>query len=249
MLDDKTANAGSGNYTKYARDLDAVTDFYNGAKNGYAWCDVFVDWCFYKAFGAEMAKKLLCQPDKSAGAGCTYSLAYYNAKGQFHRDKPQPGDQIFFGSVGNSNHTGLVTEVKDGWVYTVEGNSSDGVCERLYAPWAYNIAGYGRPDWSLVSGDYSADEPYVEDDPYADGADTQGAGEELRDLYSGCIGEDVRGIQILLIGRGYSCGPDGADGDFGVNTKNAVLKYQQLHELEDDGIVGVNTRTCLLSKK
>ena len=46
-LDDKTANSGSGNYTKYARDLDEI-NFYNSKKNGYAWCDVFVDWCLLK---------------------------------------------------------------------------------------------------------------------------------------------------------------------------------------------------------
>ena len=36
-LDSKTANAGSNNYTKYARDL-AAAGYYNGNKNGYAWC-------------------------------------------------------------------------------------------------------------------------------------------------------------------------------------------------------------------
>ena len=41
-LDDKTANAGDANITKYARDLDAIS-FYNGRKQGVAWCDVFVD--------------------------------------------------------------------------------------------------------------------------------------------------------------------------------------------------------------
>ena len=50
-LDDKTANAGAANWTKYARDL-AAAGYYNGNKNGYAWCDVFVDWCFFKAYGA-----------------------------------------------------------------------------------------------------------------------------------------------------------------------------------------------------
>lgn len=29
-LDDKTANAGSANYTKFARDMDAIPGFYNG---------------------------------------------------------------------------------------------------------------------------------------------------------------------------------------------------------------------------
>ena len=37
-LDDKTANSGAGNWTKYARDLAAIGNFYNGNKNGYAWC-------------------------------------------------------------------------------------------------------------------------------------------------------------------------------------------------------------------
>lgn len=43
-LEDKTANAGSKNFNKYANDIDTnYPDFYNGKKNGYDWCDVFVD--------------------------------------------------------------------------------------------------------------------------------------------------------------------------------------------------------------
>jgi hypothetical protein len=91
QLDDKTANAGSGNWTKYARDLDAVTNFYNGAKNGYSWCDIFVDWLFYQCFGATTAMKILCQPYNSAGAGCMYSAQYYKNAGRWTHD-PQPGD-------------------------------------------------------------------------------------------------------------------------------------------------------------
>ena len=34
-LDGKTENAGDKNYTKYARDLDAIPGFYNGRKQGY----------------------------------------------------------------------------------------------------------------------------------------------------------------------------------------------------------------------
>lgn len=34
QLDDKTANSGNKNYTKYARDLFAA-GYYNGNKNGY----------------------------------------------------------------------------------------------------------------------------------------------------------------------------------------------------------------------
>jgi hypothetical protein len=54
--------------------------WYNGKKNGFAWCDMFVDWCFLTAFGYEKALALLCQPEKSAGAGCTYSLRYFKTR-------------------------------------------------------------------------------------------------------------------------------------------------------------------------
>ena len=83
-LDNKTANAGDGNYTKYARDFDIkYTDFYNGKKNGYAWCDIFVDWCFVTAFGVAKAMALLGQPKKSCGAGCDFSANYFKKIGCF----------------------------------------------------------------------------------------------------------------------------------------------------------------------
>jgi hypothetical protein len=38
-LDDKTADAGTKNYTKYSRDIAAwVPDYYNGGKQGASWC-------------------------------------------------------------------------------------------------------------------------------------------------------------------------------------------------------------------
>ena len=53
-LDEKTANAGSNNITKYARDLAAVS-YFNGNKQGVAWCATFVCWDFYKAYGKSAA--------------------------------------------------------------------------------------------------------------------------------------------------------------------------------------------------
>lgn len=153
QLDDKTANSGSGNWTKYARDLDALGNFYNGKKNGYAWCDMFYDWLLVKCFGAEAAKKLLCQPDKSAGAGCYYSALYYKQKGQFYTSNPQPGDQIFFTyKAGEVSHTGLVVSVSGSTVNTIEGNTSDGVYRRSYSIGSSSIYGYGRPNWNMDGG-------------------------------------------------------------------------------------------------
>lgn len=154
QLDSKTDNAGKGNWTKYARDLDLIPGFYNGKKNGYSWCDVFIDWCFVQAYGVETAKKLLLQPDKSLGAGCTYSARYFKNAGQLHTSNPQPGDQIFFGTASRCTHTGLVYKVDDSKVYTVEGNTSGasgvvanggGVKAKSYALTYSKIYGYGRP--------------------------------------------------------------------------------------------------------
>ena len=157
-LDSKTANAGKNNYTKYARDLDAISGFYNGKKNGYAWCDVFVDWCFVQAFGVEKAKELLCQPNRSLGAGCKYSRNYYKAHGQLY-NKPALGDQIFFeDSDGDIVHTGIVYDVDKSYVYTIEGNTSTAsgvvanggtVAKKKYKLTYSKIAGYGRPDYIL----------------------------------------------------------------------------------------------------
>ena len=147
QLDDKTANAGSNNYTKYARDFDnKYPNWYNYKKQTIAWCDMFVDWCFLQAFGYEKALDLLCQPEKSAGAGCTSSSGYYRAKGQFYTKDPKPGDQIFFGnSLSDVYHTGIVEKADKSKVYTIEGNSDDQVERCSYSLTYSKIVGYGRP--------------------------------------------------------------------------------------------------------
>lgn len=159
-LDGKTSNAGEKNYTKYARDMDAI-NFYNGRKQSYAWCDVFVDWCFVQAFGKDVALALTYQPrnsDNNCGAGCKYSRNYYkNNKRLFNN--PESGDQIFFYSKDKTSisHTGLVYKVDGKKVYTVEGNTSGGssivsngggVFKKSYSLTNSRIAGYGRPKYS-----------------------------------------------------------------------------------------------------
>ena len=125
QLDDKNANAGSANYQKYGRDLHAA-GYYNGNKNGYEWCDQFVDWCFYKAFGAAEGQRIQCQTGP-LGAGTGYSKGYYEAQNRFD-GTPRVGDQVFFRYSGTGvDHTGLVTEVSASGIVTVEGNTKDHV--------------------------------------------------------------------------------------------------------------------------
>lgn len=163
QLDDKTANAGSNNWTKYARDLDALS-VYNGKKNGYAWCDMFVDWCFITTFGLEPGMKMTGQPMGGYGAGCSASANYYKATGRFFMSAPQPGDQIFFTDDGGKTmyHTGLVEKVENGRVYTIEGNTSSAagvvpnggaVRDKSYSLAYSKIGGYGRPDYSVIEED------------------------------------------------------------------------------------------------
>lgn len=159
QLDDPTANAGSANYTKYARDLDAI-GWYNGAKNGYAWCAVFVAWCLQAAFGVETALAMTYQSMGGYGSSCTSLQTYYKSAGQFHTT-PQVGDQILFTNDGGNScyHTGIVYAVDNAKVYTIEGNTSSasGVVEnggavtaKSYALTYSKIAGYGRPNYKIV---------------------------------------------------------------------------------------------------
>lgn len=143
-LDDKTANAGKGNFTKYARDL--VNLIGSPYSQGAAWCDMFVDWCFIQTFGKDNAKKML-------GGWSAYtptSANFYKNSGRFFKS-PSIGDQIFFKNSDRINHTGIVVNVSNTTVYTIEGNSSNMVQTRSYFKSDTKIAGYGKPDWSVVT--------------------------------------------------------------------------------------------------
>lgn len=162
-LDSKTANAGSANYTKYGRDMHdlypSIMDF------PAAWCDCFVDWCFYKAYGVTNAKGLL------GGDFNDYTVAsanLYKNKKAWYTSNPKIGDQIFFKNSNGICHTGLVYNVDKKYVYTVEGNTSSGstvvsnggeVCKKKYLLTNSKIAGYGRPKY-----DTEKTEGWVQDD-------------------------------------------------------------------------------------
>ena len=218
QLDSKTANAGDKNWTKYARDLDALK-VYNGPKNGYAWCDMFVDWCFIKAFGLEMALKMTGQKLGGYGAGCTESVNYYKAIGRFYKSGPQPGDQIFFTQNNGQSfyHTGLVERVQGGKVFTIEGNTSSaaGVVEnggavrdKSYSLSYNRIGGYGRPNYSLIQEDEDMDQAKFNQ---MFKTAMEAYRKDLRDNDSGAWSKEAREFAIasgLFAGSGTT--PDGS---------------------------------------
>lgn len=69
---------------------------------------------------------------------------------------------------------------------------------------------------------------------------------DVRVLKKGMSGEDVRNLQILLIGKSYLT-VNGADGNFGPKTESAVKEFQTANGLTDDGKVGPNTWNKLIN--
>lgn len=238
QLDDKTANAGSNNWTKYGRDL-AKAGYYNGSKNGYAWCDQFVDWCFYQVAGKNktLAEKIQCQTGPY-GAGCGYSMQYYKDAGRFSTT-PKVGDQIFFrykGTTSGADHTGIVVEVTDKQITTIEGNSSNKVQKKTYSRTDSTIYGYGHPRYDAEP----APKPVQKTVKI-----------ELPVLRNGDNGTAVKTVQRILRQLEY-IGADGelikVDGDFGPNTEYAVKRFQfKRGSKTGDGIVGEWTWKMLLT--
>lgn len=69
---------------------------------------------------------------------------------------------------------------------------------------------------------------------------------ELTQLSKGAKGEQVKTLQRLLVAYGFSVGGSGIDGDFGNATYTAVIAFQRMKGLEQDGIVGKATWSALL---
>ena len=217
---------GENNWNRYAV---GKTDVYGWDVQNQPWCDVFVDAGFIECFGVENAKKLTYQSVFSAL--CSASAQYYK-NNQAWYSSPEVGDQIFFYYEGGINHTGIVTAVADGRVTTVEGNSSDMVARRVWAQSALNIAGYGRPNWRVLSsaptqessGGEAADDGAYEYDV------------KIRLLRQGSRGPQVKNVQTLLLAQGFDCGA--ADGIFGPLTAGALRSFQRAHALAADGEFG-----------
>ena len=145
QLDDKTANAGSNNYTKYWRDIKP-------SYQGQPWCAAFVSWCFMKAFGLDKAKKLLKH----------WPYVYCPTMSELFtlNSYPKIGDIVIFYHNGTFTHTGLVTAVIGDKFYTIEGNTSGasgiianggGVCAKSYYNSKLPGTKFCTPDYSLVT--------------------------------------------------------------------------------------------------
>lgn len=233
-LDSKTANAGSGNYTKYNRDMRAWA---KSAGINNQWCQNFVDWCFVVAFGKEDAKKLIYVFTNytPTGSNAFKKRGRYIKRGQ---GKPKRGDVIYFYSKpkGRIGHVGIVYKVSGNTVYTIEGNTSGasslitnggGVRKKSYSMSSTYIDGYGSVDYAALG--TSGDEGIAPTDA----------------LKNGDEGADVKAMQEGLIRLGFDCGRWGADGDFGDCTELALRDFQKRFGLPVTGVYGKEDRAMM----
>ena len=111
------------------------------------WCACFVSWCANECgyIDTGVIPKF---------ASCSNGVQWFKDRGlwQDNSYEPRPGDIIFFdwdnkGSSGPQDglpdHVGIVENVENGIVHTVEGNSGDSCRERRYSIGHYEIYGYG----------------------------------------------------------------------------------------------------------
>lgn len=234
QLDDFTANAGDANYTCFGRDYGL---------NPAQWCGMFVSMVFVYEYGKETAKKLLCGGLHSytpTGAKYFKNKNQYIKRGQ---EKPLPGDVIFFYSKAKCRigHVGIVIDVDDKKVYTIEGNTSGanrlvtnggGVNQKSYLLTDPAIDGYGRVKYDEEEKNPEGNKVMV----------------EFEVLKRGSKGQEVKTLQYVLLGRGYKLPKYGADGDYGKETEDAVKLFQKNKKLTVDGIAGKKTLDALYTQ-
>ena len=266
-LYDKRANAGYNNYTKYGKEMHeiypAVMDY------PAAWCDCFVDWCFYKAYGVATAKSLL---DGNFDDYTVASALMYKNHNAWYTNNPKVGDQVFFkNSYGGICHTGLVIAVDNLYIHTIEGNTSaalgvvangGGVAQKKYALNYSRIAGYGRPKYDKGNSNTNTvviepvrtnsvkytKKQFIKDVQKAIGAKVDGiAGPEtLSKTITVSKSKNrkhavVKPIQKYLNKIGYNCGI--ADGIAGAKFDAAVKAYQKANGCVADGEITARNKT------
>ena len=236
-LGTKESPAGSNN-VKYNQ------SYYGRSVSGsdYAWCAVFIWWLFQQAGAPELYF------DGSKTAYVPTLINWAGKKG-LRVDDPQPGDLICFDFNANqkADHIGI----REGWdgqyVTTIDGNTgttneANGGCVMRRRRHKKYILAVIRPRY---------EEDMMTQNQFNQLMDgwmaTQGkGGVQFPVLSKGAKGQQVKALQIMLIGHDYGCGSSSADGSFGPATDKALRRYQQAHSLTVDGSCGPATWRSLL---
>ena len=209
-----------------------------GLIKGYLWCDTPDGLPKYKA-------------DQDVAVEGLYRKCSH--KGDIGSIPETPGVCVFMANMG---HVGVY--IGNGEVVEAMGHAYGVVKTKLKGRgWAY----WGMPEWIDYAGETPqsaaptaplAGEPTTPQSASQTAPLTRGAFTlSFRILKEGCVGEDVRALQLILKARGYQCGnyginKDGADGEFGAATKTQVISFQSDTGLKADGEAGEKTMGALM---
>ena len=144
-------STGSPAHQRMVADYNSVKPLPVGyaVKNTDDWCDVFVTVVFQRE-GLSYLVGREC--------GVERHIQIFKKLGIWNEDgttTPQSGDIITFNwdkdtqqNDGWADHIGIVERVENGWIHTIEGNSSNGVVRRnTYRVGHGNIRGFARPHY------------------------------------------------------------------------------------------------------
>ena len=214
------------NKVKYTAEYGVVT----------AWCVIFIWWLF-KHCGASSLFY-----DGGKCASCSQLMNWAKGKGLWVKSNYKIGDLVIYdwNKDGRPEHIGLCIGVSGSNIVAIEGNTSLGndsnggqVMTRKRN--VSQILGAVRPKYETNNGGTTNNKGVVK--------------VELSELTLGMKGEQVKTIQRLLKSMGYRGVNNvalGIDGDFGANTKQALINFQKARGLTADGVCGAKTWSKIL---
>ena len=144
-------STGSVAHQRMVADYNSVKPLPVGyaVKNTDDWCDIFVTVVFQREGLSHLVGR---------ECGVERHIQIFKKLGIWNEDgttTPQSGDIITFNwdkdtqqNDGWADHIGIVERVENGWIHTIEGNSSNGVVRRnTYRVGHGNIRGFARPHY------------------------------------------------------------------------------------------------------
>lgn len=124
--------------------------YINGYKNHPGW-NQYTPWCACFLSWAAEQQKTSIDGDPPSFADVDKGMTKFKDSGMWRERgaTPIPGDYVFFDWNGGSDpdHVGAVLCVKDGYLYTIEGNSGGKVAVNRYLLSDSRIVGYGVLKW------------------------------------------------------------------------------------------------------